>query len=671
MASKGSTSWENSLKSRPNMIQEDIVPAGWKILDTTKEDPVVGDDGKKKPNGGLLSFFGRRGTNSSTDTAKRSSSPIASISSVKSGSSPRVSVEGGRRSASQSVAGDKSTPSSPSVASFGTNVAQKNDAGSLSETQANSTTAPVNEIAREPSPPPPSAVSRFLGRFSSRPKTSSMDSIALSQDDLEFLSDVPSLTSPEVDHGMGFDALSSMIKSPPLPTTLPAPLAPPPKAPPKTAISSPAPGLQSQNDDFMAFFDGLDRQPQAPIQPDSPLPLLAAVPTPPVKPVASSYSHSPSPPAAASLSIPTVRVGSPDQQPDQSWSSFDYPSAPMNKPLPPPSKRAFVPIMSSSSRPSSTAPPLLPGPGSITPLSPPPTGRRGSGNVDHLSGTSAGIAPLPPPPTSRSHTPLRSAQPTPPVSQPVSIDDDDDDFADFLSSPAAQTTQSGLLSFSDFTPAPSQTQPPLLNGKSAVSTTVSEFDHFLGPLPPQPPVKSNSFASNTASSSSSISSAKIPGTLSNIGLTRKISRKADHSRTLSLMETAAARGRWLNPPSPLPEALQPPPNARIGSNMDLFDSGGSSMQTQQANVMASFATSHSTPAMSSNASTETVWNFPPPMKAVPMPPAPRPQASLPGAAQPPATLQPSPMQNGNVSAASNGSKAGGLSAQDLSFFEGL
>lgn len=559
MASKGSTSWENSLKSRPNIIQEDIVPAGWKILDTTKEDPVVADDGKKKPNGGLLSFFGRRGTNSSTDTAKRSSSPIASISSVKSGSSPRTSVEGGRRSASQSVAGDKSTPSSPSVASFGTSVVQKNDTGSLSETQATPTTAPINEIVREPSPPPPSAVSRFLGRFSSRPKTSSMDSIALSQDDLEFLSDVPSLTSPEVDHDMGFDALSSMIKSPPLPTTLPAPLAPPPKAPPKPTISSPAPGRQSQNDDFMSFFDDLDRQPQAPIQSESPLSLLAAVPTPPVKSVASSHSHSPSPPpAVASLSIPTIRVGSLDQQPDQSWSSFDYPSAPMNKPLPPPSKRAFVPIMSSSSRPSSTAPPLLPKPGSITPLSPPPTGRRGSGNVDLLSGTSAEIAPLPPHPTSRSHTPLRSAQPTPPVSQPVSIDDDDD-FADFLSSPAAQTTQPGLLSFNDFTPAPSQTLPPPLNGNSVVSTTVSEFDDFLGSLPPQPPAKSNSFASNSASSSSSISSAKIPGTLPTTGLTRKISRKADHSRTLSLMETAAARGRWLDPPFPLPEALQPPP----------------------------------------------------------------------------------------------------------------
>ncbi len=203
MASKGSTSWENSLKSRPNMIQEDIVPAGWKILETTKEEPIVADDGKKKPNGGLLSFFGRRGTNSSTDANKRSSSPIASISSAKSGSSPRASVEGGRRSASQSVAGDKSTPASPSVASFGSTVVQKNDTNPLPETQATSTTAPINEIVREPSPPPASAVSRFLGRFSSRPKTSSMDSIALSQDDLEFLSDVPSLTSPRGRPGYG------------------------------------------------------------------------------------------------------------------------------------------------------------------------------------------------------------------------------------------------------------------------------------------------------------------------------------------------------------------------------------------------------------------------------------------------------------------------------------
>ncbi len=261
------------------MIQEDIVPAGWKILETTKEEPIVADDGKKKPNGGLLSFFGRRGTNSSTDANKRSSSPIASISSAKSGSSPRASVEGGRRSASQSVAGDKSTPASPSVASFGSTVVQKNDTNPLPETQATSTTAPIKRNCARAIAPPASAVSRFLGRFSSRPKTSSMDSIALSQDDLEFLSDVPSLTSPEVDQDTGLDALSSMIRSPPLPTTLPAPLPPPPKAPPKTTVSSPAPSRQSQNNDFMSFFDDLDRHPKAPIQSESPLSLLAAVPT--------------------------------------------------------------------------------------------------------------------------------------------------------------------------------------------------------------------------------------------------------------------------------------------------------------------------------------------------------------------------------------------------------
>ncbi len=303
-------------------------------------------------------------------------------------------LKAGRRSASQSVAGDKSTPASPSVASIGSTVVQKNDTNPLPETQATSTTAPINEIVREPSPPPASAVSRFLGRFSSRPKTSSMDSIALSQDDLEFLSDVPSLTSPEVDQDTGLDALSSMIRSPPLPQHYLLPLPPPPRLLQKLPyllrrlaashrITTSCRSSMTLTATLKLPFN-LNRHSHYWLQCPRHLSSQWYLPIPPRLP------------PVASFSIPTVRVGSPEQQPDQSWPSFDYPSTPMNKPLPlrqvnGPSCQSCRLLQDHRRR----LPPLLPGPGSITPLSPPPTSRRGSGAVDLLSGTSAGIASLP------------------------------------------------------------------------------------------------------------------------------------------------------------------------------------------------------------------------------------------------------------------------------------
>lgn len=660
MASKGSTSWEASLKAKPNIIQEDVVPVGWKILESTKEEASVSDDGKKKPSGGLLSFFGRRGTGSSSDVVKRSSSPtVSGVSSVKPGSSPRTSVDSGRRSTSHSVVGEKSTPSSPSVSTFASGATQKRDSTSLSEVPSISTA--MDEITREPSPPPPSAVSRFLGRFS-RPKSSTRDSIALSSDDLEFLSDVPSLTSPELDNGIGLDALSQMIKSSPLPATLPAPLAPPPKAPLK---SFNVPAIPHQNEDFMSFFDTPVDQSET----GSPLSLLNAMHAQPIKSVldsSSPRSASPIPQPMLSSNIPTVRVGSPDRQSEHSWATFDYPSVPVNKPLPPQNKRHFVPIMSSSSRSSSTAPPLLPKPGSFA-ISPPPTSQRGG--VDLLSGASDNISPLPPPPTSRPHTPRQMTQAAQPISQPVATNDDDD-FTDFLSSPP-QSTDPGQLSFKNFMQTP-ENMPHAMDG-AATTNGGHKFDDLWGTTPPEPPAKSNSFASNTASSFTSTS--RLNGASTNpkgqaSGLVRKISRKADHLRTMSLLETAAARGRWLNPPSPLPEALQPPPNTKGLFNTDLFDSNSSSMQSQQAQVMASLTTSQSTPTISSTESSEISWNFPVPMKASSLQPTPVTYSSMsPVKAGPP--LLPSPVQHGNTSAPSNGTKAGGLSAQDLSFFEGL
>ncbi|KAF8967692.1 hypothetical protein BDZ97DRAFT_1802823 [Flammula alnicola] len=690
MASKGSISWEASIKAKPNIIPDDFTPAGWKIVEATKEDVSSPDEGKKKPSGGLLSFFGRKATNPPSDASsiRRSASPvsISGASSVKTGASPRASVDSGRPSTAQSQAAAKSTPASPSVVSFGSIVNQKNDSNAVSVSSTTSTNIPADGIVREPTPPPPSAMSRFLGRFSTRSRTASRDSMALSSDDLEFLEDVPTARSPDVDNSASLDALSMMIKSPPLPTRLPEPLAPPPRAPPQPSRPpQPPAGQQPQNDDFMSFFDTLDNEPKVPA-PNVPLhSVLTAMPIPRVKP--NLVHHS------------TPFIGTPDQtsdqtsrrikgSEDQSWPSFDYPSMPTNRSAPSQTKRPFVAIMASSTKTSSTTPPLLPKPTSAFSLPPPPsTSQRAPSNSDLLSGSSNSIAPLRSSPSSRSHTPLRSQLPPPPPPpiQPVNIDDDDD-FSDFLSSPA-QAAHPAHLSFNDFAPAVTHSAlPPSSTRRPTTSNDLHDsFDDFLNPLPPQPPAKPTPFASNSSSPRSfspKLSKSPPVSQEQTTGLTRKISRKADHSRTLSLLETAAARGRWLAPPSPLPEAL-PPPDSRNGksSNADFF--GGGSMQAQQAQAAASLTGSFSSPALASNGFNEKplpTWNFPPPMNATPLQPAPRTQGSQStfsgySAAKPPPPLQPPlqppPTQNGHGSASSAGAKTGGLSAQDLSFFEGL
>lgn len=97
-----------------------------------------------------------------------------------------------------------------------------------------------------PGPAGPSAVSRFFGRLSRRPssqKTTEVDvkDLELSADDFSFLDQVPSITPPIVERGVGdlllmetgrseqIASLESMLTS--KPTPLPAPLAPPPKGP--------------------------------------------------------------------------------------------------------------------------------------------------------------------------------------------------------------------------------------------------------------------------------------------------------------------------------------------------------------------------------------------------------------------------------------------------------
>ncbi|KAF8159615.1 hypothetical protein B0H34DRAFT_796844 [Crassisporium funariophilum] len=694
MTSKGSTSWEAAIKSRPTFVQEDSIPAGWKIVEAAKEDATSTDDGKKKAGGGLLSFFGRRATNPAPDATRRSASPVTTtaISSSGAGSSPKPSIDSVRSAnPTQKQVSGRVTPSSPIVPSSSTPTAtQQNDSMQVSSASINMPRLSSESIASEPTPPP-SAVSRFLGRFSTRTKSSNpQDPLALSADDLEFLSDVPTVQQVS-GKGADLDALSLMIRSSPLPTVLPPPLAPPPRAPlqppPATSrvLQVETPHSQQQQHDPFSFFDAPYPETKTKAAPAPPLQHLTAAPTPPARPISSSSVNLSLPPPPSNGASFTASAGQNSLDSEELWPSFDYP-APMVKVPIAQKNRTFVPIMKSSSS-TSTPPPLLAKPPSAFPMPPQVTSslnHRAASNGP-AAGSSIMISPIPPPPSSRSHTPFRAVGQVNQPAQPIITSfDEDDDFSDFLSSPA-ETTPPAHTSFSSFTSAGTSSTKVLTSNDHAppLDSFFESFDDFASashsnPTPPRPPAKPLNFAFTSNSSVSRpqppIASSFSPPPSQGSPPSRKIHRKADHSRTLSLMETAAARGRWLGPPSPLPEALAPPGGSNGNSSQQDSYGGGSTMQAQQAQAAATLAASFSSPALTSNgpgAKMNQTWNLPPPNPTLLQPalPSQYSHSGFKGDFQPQSSRQLSTMNSGTTTPAEV--KTGGLSAQDLSFFEGL
>ena len=638
MSSKGSTSWEASIKSQPNITHEDYAPAGWKIVEDVKESTVV-DDGKKKAGSGILSFFGRRTTSSQSDTILPPNSPPIIgpvISSIKTGSSPRASADNMKSTPTIRSSQDsgKTTPVLPIATSSSTSISiQKND--------SNPTTSVVasDSIVREPTPPP-SAVSRFLSRFSSRAKP--RESLALSQDDLEFLSDVPAFSESESNCDSELDALSMMIKSSPLPTTLRPPLPPPPPAPTRTLSQTTKlekdPMNDPMNNDPFSIFnlsgDSASKRIHTPMKP------LTGASTPPVT---GSFLNSSAPPIASPLAD-SRNSGSTIS--NQVWSSFDELPAPVNE---------IVAAMTSPNNYSTPPPVPKPKRNAAFPILPQasPSQKQWLGR-DSLESESTGvIPPLSPPPRSRSHTPSHTAL-SPPV---INLDDDDDDdFSGFQSSPA----QSALPVPPSFTHNALLMNPSSSIGQTSTTTTnniFDGFDEFLGPIssdpqPPLPPAK--------PTPQPSVPSSNHPSPNNRRPQHSRTVSKADHSRTLSLLENVATRGRWLGPASPLPAALSPPISSHMKSSSNDYFNFDSSMQVQQAQVMAALQAptlgavekNHS---QNSSHQLAPTYSFPPPVLS--QPPLLKPQTLYTSSMSP--VVTPTKV------------KSGGLSAQDLSFFEGL
>ncbi|GBE86369.1 hypothetical protein SCP_0902480 [Sparassis crispa] len=243
LAARGSTAWEVAVKERKEAVEDDV-PVGWRILEKQLSTSEAVDSTQAKKHGSrLFSFWSRRqsgasparstlSTTSPTDHAhpEGSESPffdntahVRSPSHNSIGSAGRTSVD----KVSSPVSATKSpTPSPLPLTPTVISPVSPPQMGSYSNAPE-----PPSEPPRTQSPPAaPSAVSRFFGRFSRHQSSHGSigvhSSLALSPDDLEFLSDIPS-ANDESDH-VPISSLASSVKPEPLPPVLPPPPLPPP-----------------------------------------------------------------------------------------------------------------------------------------------------------------------------------------------------------------------------------------------------------------------------------------------------------------------------------------------------------------------------------------------------------------------------------------------------------
>ncbi|KAF5355287.1 hypothetical protein D9758_006048 [Tetrapyrgos nigripes] len=746
LATKGSTAWEASVKARQEVVPDSVLPAGWRIMEKQEEVPIPAEP--KKKSGILSSLFSRRASTPPVSDS-RPTSPTTSMTGAT--TSPRPSIDSVTAKGKSSSPASSTPITSPTTASAPSTLTSPNlpvVTAIAGPTVTPSTLTDSPNLFPE-APPPPSAVSRFLTRFSRTKSSPSHSSLALSSDDLDLLSDIiPSASDDAEDSETDphLKGLVNMIASPPLPDKLPPPLAPPPKPtlPTVSTISHPTPngigiGIMSptQAAPKPSSFSGLT---PTPLIPNS-APLVPTPPSVPVLPKLTAASAS----ASSSSSRPGSRPGSGSVTPIQSSTPtekkinafvFPPPNANKTSSSSATARRTPIAIMSSSSSSAS-----------------------GSG-----SGASSSFSFLPPPPAAPSRslssqlvstaTATSSSNSTKPGPGGVMADMlsfDDDDFSDFTTppeTPRSKTTSpinqsssfsmSSKISSSSLSSSVNQdlisssSNHPQSTSSSSSSNSVDlwkddfdDFDDFISssdtpttlrtPSPPRPPAKSpsrvgvgvpkiQSYQVNTNGNASSSSSAIPPPHSSTpnhftqpqplpahviavkqkaqeqehqrqLAHSRKASREAEHQRTRSLMQNAAT-SRWPAsgaPKSPLPPILSPPPvpvgngnnnNSTTNVQRDEIDFF-SVFEDQQARVPVPVPA----PApigLGIHSSVSSPAELAPAFSLQPAP-APARKGTLPSipliastsTAPPPAATSGPP------------AKTGGLSAQDLSFFEGL
>ncbi|KAH9852143.1 hypothetical protein C2E23DRAFT_886013 [Lenzites betulinus] len=271
LAAKGSTAWEISVKEQKDIVEDDI-PVGWRIVEKTSTTSAADAASQKKPTGRMFSFWGRRQSQVASQSPEPGSSEArpTSLDKPRSPAVEEAKVESRRPSQDSVVAPTIGSPPQPSPSPIeppSTQHVPVAFAAAMTPAASSSSyaSAPDPVPERSGTPPAPSAMSRFLNRFSRRGSAiggSPRSSLALSSDDLEFLSDIVPSANDDADEDPT-DALERFVagaRESSVPT-LPPPLAPPPRtsaAKPATPVNNSLPsnvGRANTSNDFGAMID--------------------------------------------------------------------------------------------------------------------------------------------------------------------------------------------------------------------------------------------------------------------------------------------------------------------------------------------------------------------------------------------------------------------------------
>lgn len=207
-------------------------------------------------------------------------------------------------------------------------------------------------------------------------------------------------------------------------------------------------------------------------------------------------------------------------------------------------------------------PTAQPSPIPLTPLIPSPIQAKSSKPIQPISDYSISSSDKINP------SPRASLLPTSP-SGAIDVHNEDDDFSDFLSSPADPP----LLTFSASPPS----QGAFLHSHSRSMSSDDPFVSLISPL--AGPNSSKRPEAALAPKPVGLALGVAPANpTSSIAHRRRGSRAEEHMHTLDLVERAAARpGRWPAPPSPLPEVITPPPPPTSvpssSAGLDILDIG--------------------------------------------------------------------------------------------------
>ncbi|KAF9648630.1 hypothetical protein BDM02DRAFT_3128930 [Thelephora ganbajun] len=613
MRNKGSSSdWEAAVKNRSDEVPDDM-PVGWRIMEKKGEVPAPVET--KKRSGLFSSFWNRReGSTSSlpsipdaktslvqdspTEPSSTKSAPIVertgtlpTVPSRTASQSPRQSVEGRR---SQSVSSNRLTkpPPVPPVVTASVSASPANTiapVSSIGQSLAEATTSPIDPTAATDGPAQ-SAVSRFLNRFSRPKPTANHNTLPLSSEDLEFLSDVPVVhNANDEDDDVPLGKQKAMMESK-QGAALVTPLT---ATPLRVSTSNPPPPQAIVEDDFDVLFNTPTVQPQrtplqTPSRPSSSVSQRGPFRPPSTTPQPDSMKVPTNLLRPQTPSFPVVRMSS--------TSSSSGPIPFLIPPPPTPTSRPTTPhpLLRTSSPPITTIPVLQPPPSSQKPPETnlfddddefsdffSPGQQLPAANGTHQPKTLSFSGPI------ESMNPFGSLNQITPSTSQQPILRTASGSSSLMVSPVSDTADDawGFDDFEDPTPATSTTSSnhvPLMvrtpPTKSAPIQLSASQQWLSKPSPPPPPVPSKSGSSTPSLLMSSPMRPppksqflpkqrpppfKFPGPDQKQpphsgSHSRRVSAE-DHSHTIQLMNNASKRGAWPAPLSPLPEALAPPP----------------------------------------------------------------------------------------------------------------